>query len=176
VSNAFSVEYFLLDSIGEKAADFFHGFSGAGVRCADEEDNAVDELEGMVEHEAFHFAVVASAPVRTGEECPADFNFALCRVEVGVAGGADDFLGFAVDGHEGASRRERILEEGFENVLLVSVGDWVQLPDQRIRSDAEEFLPIVGAEGAKFEEIADKVRLEVERFQMDLRFGMMPSA
>ena len=173
VGNAFSVEDFVFAAIGEDAADFFHGFEGPDICLADDEDDGVDELEGVGEHEAFHFAVVVSAPVGTGEEGPADLDFAFGRVEVGVAGGADDFLGFAVDDDEGAAGREGVVEELFEDVFFVAVGDGVLFPDQRIGGGVEEFLPIVGPEGPEFEEIADEVRLELEGFQRNLHFDGM---
>ena len=173
MGDGLSVKDFLFAAIGEDAADFFHGFSGADVRFADEEDDGVDELEGVVEHEAFHFAVVVTAPVGAGEEGPADFDFVALGVEVGVAGGADDFLGFSVDGDEGAFGGEGVFEELFEDFLFVAVGDGVQFPDQRVGCDVEEFLPLVGVEGAVFEEVADKVSLEFEGFQANPRFTMI---
>src|SRR5262249_39420996 len=46
------------------------------VLRADDENDAVDEPERVVEHEPLHLAVVAAAPVRPREERPADLDHA----------------------------------------------------------------------------------------------------
>jgi len=161
----------LFAAVGEEGSDCFEGFSGAEVGDADFEDDGVDELEGVGEHEVFHFAVVVSAPVGAGEEGPADFDLGDVGVALEVARGADDFLGFAVDGDEGAFGGECVFEELFEDFFLVAGGDGVLFPDFGVGRDFVEGLPVVGVEGAEFEEGAEEVGLEVERFQEGLQFN-----
>jgi hypothetical protein len=52
----------------------------AGFKFGKEDDHSVYEPERMVEHQALHLTVVHPAPVRPGEEGPADFDLALLLV------------------------------------------------------------------------------------------------
>ena len=45
------------------SADSFDGALRSKIPRVDEEDNAFDELEGVPEHEAFHFAVEGASPL-----------------------------------------------------------------------------------------------------------------
>src|SRR5690349_604030 len=64
----------------EYAANLLHGPPGAAVVRTDDEIHALHRLEGMLQHEALHLTVVSTAPMRAGQERPADFNFALHRI------------------------------------------------------------------------------------------------
>src|SRR5262245_53559035 len=55
-------------------ADSFQGPLGAQVLGPDKKDNASYEAERVSQHEPFHLAVVATAPMRPPQEGPADFN------------------------------------------------------------------------------------------------------
>lgn len=156
---------------GEGGADFLEGFLGAEVVDADFEEDGVDELEGVGEHEAFEFAVVAAAPVGAGEEGSADFDFGNGGVALGVAGGADDFLGLVVDDDEGAFGGEGGFEELFEEGLLVARGDGVLFPDFGVGGDGEEGGVVGEHEGAEGEEGAGEGGLEGEGGHGVLRAG-----
>ena len=94
----------------------------------------------MAEHELLHLAIVRAAPVRAGQEGPADFNFALVLV-VGVKSRrANDSAGFVVDGEERAAGVEGILEEFLEDVLLIAVGTGMLFPDEGIASNGEKIV------------------------------------
>src|SRR5262249_23471060 len=57
-------------------ADLFHRPLGAEVVRPDQEYDAVDEPEGVAEHQPLHLAVVGAAPVGPGQERPADLDLA----------------------------------------------------------------------------------------------------
>ncbi|HEY6205742.1 MAG TPA: hypothetical protein VIW21_06205, partial [Chthoniobacterales bacterium] len=46
----------------ESGADFLEGFLRAKVVLADNEHDAIDEAEGVIEHQRFQLAIVAAAP------------------------------------------------------------------------------------------------------------------
>src|ERR1700758_2018783 len=50
------------------------------LRPNDEQDS-IDRLERVSQHQALHLAVVSAAPVATPEKRPTDFYHALCGVE-----------------------------------------------------------------------------------------------
>src|SRR5262245_50000343 len=58
-------------------ANFFKSSLGAKVLRPDQKDHPVHEPEGMAQHELLHFLVVGAAPVRPGQERPADLNLTL---------------------------------------------------------------------------------------------------
>ena len=62
------------------SAYFFNCLLRSKVLRANHEDDACDELEGVLQHELFHFAVVAAAPMGPGQEGPADFDLAFVLV------------------------------------------------------------------------------------------------
>ena len=57
------VELRCLSSIGEHRADSLHGFARPDIRWPDHENNLLHELKCMVQHEAFQFSVILSAPI-----------------------------------------------------------------------------------------------------------------
>ena len=59
------------------ATDFFQGFLRTHIRWPDQANNAVYKFERMVQHEAFQFPVVFSAPVGASKKCPTDLNFSF---------------------------------------------------------------------------------------------------
>src|SRR5690606_12088150 len=100
IGNGLAIEGALADE-GELAADLFHGAARADVVGADVEPHALGPAEGVVEHQLFHFAVVASSPVAALEEGITDGDFLLVRFPVVVARAADHAAVGAVDYHEG---------------------------------------------------------------------------
>ena len=57
------------------AANLLHGPLRPAVVQANKKDNAVNELERMLQHELLHFAIEATALVGPGQERPADLDF-----------------------------------------------------------------------------------------------------
>src|SRR6476660_2144093 len=49
-------------------ANFFHGLLGANIVFSDEEHNALNKLEGVIEQQSFHFRVEPTAPVFSREK------------------------------------------------------------------------------------------------------------
>src|SRR5215213_9150936 len=82
-------------------ANPFHRPLRANVVRADHEDDALHEAEGVLQHEPLHLAVVAPAPVRSGEEGPADLDLALLCVESVIARRADDAAVLDIVNEEG---------------------------------------------------------------------------
>src|SRR5262249_14511382 len=50
---------------------------GANVVRPDQEDDAMDEPKRVTEHEPLHLPVIGAAPVRPGQEGPADLDLTL---------------------------------------------------------------------------------------------------
>src|SRR5258708_17924819 len=63
-------------TVAPDATDLGHGALGTPVFLAHPEDDGVDETKGMIEHQAFDFAIGCSAPMLTDKESPADLAFA----------------------------------------------------------------------------------------------------
>src|ERR687890_666599 len=114
------------------AADLLHGALRAVVLGADEEDDRLDEAEGVFEHESLHLAVVAAAPVRPREERPPYLDFTLLSVVRGEAGRADEAARRGVHDDEGPARLHSPAEELPEDILPVAVARRVLLPYQRV--------------------------------------------
>src|SRR5438874_1075673 len=81
-------------------ADLFDRPLRAEVPRPDQEDDAVNKLKRMAEHEPLHFSVVDAAPVGAGQERPADLDLALGFVVTVEPRGADDAAVRAVDGDQ----------------------------------------------------------------------------
>src|SRR5262245_15940456 len=131
---------------GEDAADLYDGPPRSHVLRADDENDAVHEPERMVEHEPLHLAVVPATPVRPRQERPADFDLAARLVVVGVARRPDDSSVAPVDCDQRPSRFECASEELPEDEFLVALVVRMLLPDQRIRSDGIQRVPVLRAE------------------------------
>ena len=116
----------------------------------------------MLQHESLHLTVVSTAPVRAGKERPADLNNALLCVVTVVARRANDLPGGSVESHQRTTGTERILEESPERGFLIAVSFWMLLPDQRIRSNAEQRVEVVRPHRAQLQEISTETWLAIE--------------
>src|ERR1035438_10779603 len=56
------------------AAYLFHRALRAQIPRTNQQDDATNELESVPQHEVFHFPVGNAAPMRPGQERPADFD------------------------------------------------------------------------------------------------------
>src|SRR5438270_408162 len=86
------------------AADFFDRPLGTEVLPPDQEDNAVDEPEGVTEHEPLHLPVVGPTPMGSGQERPPDFDLALPFVVAVEPRRPDHTTAFVVEGEQCAAR------------------------------------------------------------------------
>lgn len=65
--------------------NFLNGPLRTTIVWTDDKDYTLHRLERMLEHEALHLAIVATAPVGAGKKGPADLNDAAFRVAAVVA-------------------------------------------------------------------------------------------
>jgi hypothetical protein len=138
-----AVDDFVVTLSEELRPDLFQGPLRAKVILADDEDDAIDETERVREHQGLQFSVVRSAPEGALQKCPADFDFAVCKIEVPVSGASDDPAGFSIDHRERALRFDRAIEVLLKNLAFVSVFFRVLLPDERIAGRLEQRLEVV---------------------------------
>src|SRR5205823_5330695 len=73
---------------------------------------------------------------------------------------ADCFPRLSVNNHEPPARFHRLPEELPKRLLPVSIAGRVLLPDQRIRSDEKQFIPIPRPKRSKLQRLADQLRLQ----------------
>ena len=92
------------------AADLGHRALGTPVLLADPEDDGIDEAEGVIEHQAFDFAVGRATPMAANDEGSADLDFTPFRVMAMVAARTDQPVGRAVDEHKTHFGCERAVE------------------------------------------------------------------
>src|SRR5689334_17265686 len=111
------------------------------LRPNDEED-LIDRLESVFQHQALHLAVVSAAPIRTSQKRPANLYYALYSVEALETRRSNDLPRRTVDGHQRATRIEGVSKELPEDIFFVTVRLWMLLPDERIRRDGEERRPV----------------------------------
>ena len=62
------------------ATDLLDRSLRAQVVCANHEDDIVDKLESVRQHEPLHLAVVNAAPVRSRQESPSDLYLASLEI------------------------------------------------------------------------------------------------
>src|SRR5262249_24101332 len=118
--------------------------------------------ERMAEHQPLHFSVVGAAPVRPGQERPADLDLTLLVVVAVESRGPDNADVLAVDGDQRATGFEGFAKEGREILLSVSIFAGMLFPNERVGSHRVEVAEILRAERSEFEEVALQARLEVE--------------
>jgi len=75
VFDGFSMKIPSFPPLCHNPTDLFHGFLRSDIRCTYQENNALYKFKPMVQHEAFQFRVVLSAPVGAGKKRPTDLNF-----------------------------------------------------------------------------------------------------
>src|SRR5437899_1794498 len=71
------VDSWELDLLQKTGADFFERFLRAKVLFAGDKDDAIDESEGMIEHELLQLAIVGSAPEFALQKSPTHFYFTI---------------------------------------------------------------------------------------------------
>src|ERR1022692_2378675 len=60
--------------------DLLHGSLRPQIPCPHHEDDAIDKLKSVAQHQALHLPVVRSAPMGARQKRPADLNFSLVGV------------------------------------------------------------------------------------------------
>jgi|SRR5215471_7260307 len=77
-------------AFGQDTPDLFHGFLRSYIVRSYKKDDVIDKLEGVIQHQALHLAIVNSAPVRTSQKGPADLEFGFGRSVQVIPGSADN--------------------------------------------------------------------------------------
>ncbi len=92
----------------------------------------VHELEGVPEHELFHFPVVDAAPVRPGQKRPADLDLAFFLVVSVESRRPDDPAIFGINGDQCSPGFQGLAEKSLEDFFLVTVVGRMLFPNERI--------------------------------------------
>ncbi len=148
---------------GEHPADLFHRSLRAKVLRSDEKHNAADESEGVLQHQPLHFAVVATAPVGSGQERPADLHFVSLSVVPVKSRGTDHPLRDRITGDQCAAGRQCLVKEHPEACDLVAGFVRMLLPDQRVGSDRVQIIVVLRTKRPELDEISLQNRLPIER-------------
>ena len=114
------------------SAYLFHGLLRAKILWAHKKENAVHKLEGVPQHELFHFPIVDAAPVGSGQKRPADFNLAIFLVISVESGRPNDPAILSIDGDQCSSRFQGFAEKPLENIFLVTVIGRMLFPNEGI--------------------------------------------
>jgi len=171
---------------GQHATNFLHRATRPKVSRPDKKHNALDESECVVQHEVFHFSIVTAAPMTPGEERPSDLDLARCFVIPVEPRRPNDPPIDLVLNEQRATARQRLVEEVAENGLLVSLPDWMLLPDEGVGGNREQRVTIRLAQWRESHESAGKKRLKVKRQRvlplvqvidhaLGLQFGRVPA-
>src|ERR1041385_4602861 len=128
----------------EFPADLFDCLLRALVVLADHENDTLHKAKCVVKHKAFHLSVVLTAPVLALQEGEADLDLALFRLEIMVAGAADDVSGLAIDGNEGTAGFDAAVEITLKDRASVAVRLRVLLPDERVGGSGKERIEVLG--------------------------------
>lgn len=116
----------------------------------------------MIEHEPLHLAVVLPSPVRAGQKRPADLDLGAL-LAVGVkARRTDDSPVEEIQRDESTAGLQRCREEPTKDLLPVTIGFRVLLPEERIGRNGEEVSPVLGAKRAKLEKATPERGLKRE--------------
>ena len=148
---------------GEHPADLFHRPLRAKVLRSDEKHDAADESEGVLQHQPLHFAVVATAPVGSGQERPADLHFVSLSVVPVKSRGADHPLRDRINGDQCSAGRQCLVKEHPEACDLVAGFVRMLLPDQRVGSDRVQVIMVLRTKRPELDEISLQNRLPIER-------------
>src|SRR5882724_6897595 len=151
-----------LRSFQEARANLLQRHLRAQIVFPDHEDDALNEAEGVVEHEGFHLTVVLSAPIGAFQEGEADLDLALFRFQVVITRAADDLARLALDHRESAFGVDRSVEKPLEDLARVTVVLGMLFPDQWVACRVEERVEVRGRERAQFDELAGQNWLQVE--------------
>src|SRR5262249_25034534 len=90
-------------------------------------------------------------------------DLALRFIVAEVAGRPDRLAVLRIGDQERAAAGERLAEEIAEDLGLVAVAVRMLLPDERIRGNRIERVPVVGPERTELHEVALEHRLKIER-------------
>src|SRR6266540_2827231 len=77
VFDGLASKIYSLQPLYHNATDFFHGLLRPDIRWSYHKNDALYKFECMVQHEAFQFLVVLSAPMGAGQKCPTNLNFSF---------------------------------------------------------------------------------------------------
>src|SRR3569623_1889696 len=152
-----------MDPVRQSSTNLLDGLARADVGVADQEDDSVDALEPMVEHQPLHLAIIAPAPILAREEGPADLYLArLGTLEI-VTRTPAHRARRAVYRDQHSARGETVGEEFTEHRLLPAVVRGVHFPDQRVARDREQSIEIVGRRRKRRAQYARQERLAMPR-------------
>src|SRR4029077_4164123 len=96
----------------------------------------------------------SAAPVFSSEKCPSNFDLRFPRIITVEARGPDDPLSLPIDDDERAAGFQRVSEENSEHLFFVTIPLGMLFPDERIRSDRKQLVPIVRCEWTQLDQFA----------------------
>jgi hypothetical protein len=143
------------------------------IVLSDDEQNAINELKRVIEHQRFQLTIVTPAPETSFQKGPANLYFAFSRIQIAVARASNHSAGLSLDDGERAFRFNRAVKEFLKDAPFVAVVFRMLFPDQRIARGEEKRLEIVRLQRAKFDQLSRERRLEI-KFHVDadlLQFG-----
>src|SRR5438477_12065858 len=102
----------------------------------------------------FQFPVVTPAPIISRQKGPSNFNLRFLRVVAMEPGGSNDLLSLLIYDDKGPAAFQRLSEEGFEYIFLVTIALRMLLPDEPVGRDGKKVVPVFRPERTKLNELA----------------------
>src|SRR5262249_34500265 len=127
------VESSLHATLGQNGTDLFQGLLRSNVVNAHKKNNAIDKLERVIQHQTLHLGVIGATPVGTGQKCPTDLEFGLCRPVPVIPGGADNPGCLSIHCYQSTARLQPLLKVLPEALLLVTIARRMNFPNEWVR-------------------------------------------
>jgi hypothetical protein len=144
-------------------ADFFHRLLRTKICFSDEKYHVLNKLKRVRQQQVLHFAVVKAAPVFSLQKRPSNFDLQFLGIIPVEPRRSDDSLTVFVDDDKCAAGFERFFEENPEYFFLVTIVLGMLLPNERIRCNRKQLVPIVGDKRPKLDELASQMWLKIKR-------------
>src|SRR5262245_12587107 len=103
-----------------------------------------------------------AAPVFSRQKRPSNFDLRFLPIITIEPCGSDDLLSVSVDRDKRSAGFQRFSEKILENMLVVTIPLGVLLPDERIRRDRKQLVPIVRCERPQLDQFASQMWLKIE--------------
>ena len=110
--------------------------------------NAVHELEGVIQHQLLELTIVRPTPESALQKCVAHGDFRPARIVIVVRGAPDDAAGLWIEDRKRPSCRHDSIEILLKNVSGVAVALGMLFPDEGIAGSVKQFVEIRDAKGA----------------------------
>src|SRR5262245_46724397 len=133
------------------------------VLWPNEKHYILHKLKSMFQHQPFHLAVVNAAPVRPGQETPANFHLALQAIIAMKPGRSNHLAILQITGTQRSSGVHRLPKKRPKHLRLIAITVRMLLPKQRITSHSIQLSIILNPQRPKLQQLSPQNRLTIKR-------------